>query len=255
MARGFYMIKPSFFFVLRSAWTDTLVSLSRLRSIALIVFFICIAEQLARAFLLPAGRLRETLDTLLGALTSLAVVPYQIAIYRLIILGEVTTNYSFAANTNRVRRFLAWTSALWIAIIVPTLIFGLLPIGLSAMLAVAFMVVGTVVLLRLILLFPAIAVDATGASATNALADSKGRLWFIFRSVLVAFIPMIFASVAIIVLAFPYVSNTSNQSTSQALIGALLVSALGTVTITTGVVVAARLYEWIGERVKGMADS
>jgi hypothetical protein len=60
-----------------------------------------------------------------------------------------------------------------------------------------------------------------------------------------------FAFVAIIVLAFPYVSNTPNQSTSQALIGALLISALGTVAITLGVVVAARLYEWIGERVKG----
>jgi hypothetical protein len=192
MARGFYMIKPSFLFVLRSAWTDTLVSLSRLRFLALIVFLICVAEQLARAFLLPDGRLGETLDALVGAASLLAVVPYQIAINRLIILGEVTTNYSFAANANRVRRFLAWTAALWIATIAPILVFGLLPVGLGVALAVAVVVVGTVVLLRLILLFPAIAVDATGASATNAFADSNGRLWFIVRSALVAFIPMIF---------------------------------------------------------------
>jgi hypothetical protein len=206
--------------------------------------------------LLPDGRLGETLDTLLGALTSLAVVPYQIAIYRLIILGEVTTTYSFAANTNRVRRFFAWTAALWIATIAPILIFSLLPIGLSVALAVTLVVVGIVALLRLILLFPAIAVDATGASATNALADSKGRLWFITRSMLVACLPMVVVLVALIAWVwFAYVSNIRNADMGQTLIGIAFLSTIGTVTVTTSIVVVARLYEWIGERVKGMGDS
>jgi hypothetical protein len=255
MAREF-MMKPSILFVLRSAWSDTLASLSQLQYPALVVFLICFAEQLARTFLLPDGRLGETLDVLVGTVSTFAIVPYQIAIYRLIILGEVTTNYSFTANTNRVRRFLAWTAALWIATIAPILIFGLLPIGLSVALTVTLVVVGIVVLLRLILLFPAIAVDATGASATNALADSNGHFWFIARSMLVACLPMVVVFVALIAWVwFAYVSNIRNADMGQTLIGIAFLSAIGTVTVTTSIVVVARLYEWIGERVKGMGDS
>jgi hypothetical protein len=248
------MMKPSILFVLRSAWNDTLASLHQLRNLALVVFLIYFAEQLARTFLLPE-RLGETLDGLVGAVSAFAIVPYQIAIYRLIVLGEVTANYSFAANTNRIRRFLAWSAGLWVATIAPTLIFGLLPIGLGAALTVAVVIVGIIILFRLILLFPAIAVDATGASATNAFADSNGHLWFIARSVLVAFIPMAFALVVIIALAFSNACNIPNPDTDRTLIGTAILGALETITTTSSGVVVARLYEWIGERVKGMGDS
>jgi hypothetical protein len=46
-------MKPSILFVLHSAWNDTLASLNRLRYLALVVFLICFAEQLAGAFVLP----------------------------------------------------------------------------------------------------------------------------------------------------------------------------------------------------------
>lgn len=246
-------MKPSFPFVLQAAWNDTLASLNRLRYLALVVLLICSAEELARAFVLPKGKLEEMSDTLLSAISFLAIVPYEIAIYRLIILREVTERYSFAAATNRVRRFLAWSAILWIATTAPVLIFDLLPIpnGLNAVLTIAIVIVGAVIILRLILLFPAIAVDSAGATATNAIADSDRRLWLIVRSVFVPFIPIILATAGLMALAwFNYVGDLDNSGATQRIVRAVLLGTLETITITTSVVVVARLYEWIGERVK-----
>ncbi|RTL62117.1 MAG: hypothetical protein EKK42_32845 [Pseudonocardiaceae bacterium] len=247
------IMTPSFMFVLRAAWRDTLSTLKQLRYLAFIVFLIWVAELVAWSFLLPDGGLGKILNVLLSLIPPLATVPYQIAIFRLIILGEPTAGYSFRANINRVHRYLTWSLVLWAATTVPGLVFDLLPLSnsLNASLSIAFSVAAVVAIIRLILLFPAIAVDASGASVANAFADSSGHFWFIVRSTLVAWLP--FMIVAIVVIAwvwFAYVSGISYTGTGLTLIGVVLLGAIGTVTMTTSYVIAARLFEWIGSRVK-----
>ncbi|MGB3042326.1 MAG: hypothetical protein WBB98_03980 [Xanthobacteraceae bacterium] len=246
---------PSFQIVLRTAWRDTLSSLNRLRYLAFVVFLIYVADLVVWTFILPDGGLGKALNTLLSVLAPLAVVPYQIAIFRLIILRDVTATYSFTASTNRVRRFLAWSVALWTATTLPDLALELFPLpnNLATALIVSFLVAGIFFILRLVLLFPAIAVDALGASASNAFADSSGHLWFIARSMLIACLPVVVAVVALIVwIWLAYVSDIRTPNASQQFIGITLLGALGAITATTSAVTVARLYEWIGERVKGV---
>lgn len=147
-------------------------------------------------------------DFVFGAARAFMLTPFLIAVHRYIILDEVTPHYHLAPQEKRFLRFFAWT-------LVPTLILAAgsflqmlltaaaLPPGVVSFAGGVALIVGLFVILRLLILFPAIAVDAPGATARKAFADSKGFFWDTFFIFMVAMLPLIVLTMLLVVLEYP----------------------------------------------------
>jgi len=143
-----------------------------------------------------------------GAARGFMLTPFLIAVHRFIILDEVTPHYSLALREKRFLRFFAWTlvPALVLAAggFVQTLLTAAeLPARAVSLGGGVALIVGLFVILRLLILFPAIAVDAPGASARNAFADSKGFFWDMFFICLLAVLPLVVLTMLLVILEWP----------------------------------------------------
>ncbi len=105
------------------------------------------------------------------------VTPFLIAVHRFIILGEVTQEYRLKWRDRRYQQFFGWTFVVFLLSLLPALAMNLpkhwTPTLLPAIALVVFIV-------RSIILFPAIAVDAPGATPRDAFEDTRGHGWYIF---------------------------------------------------------------------------
>jgi hypothetical protein len=121
-------------------------------------------------------------------LVNLMRMPLSIAIYRFLLAAEVTAAYAIDFRARRFRRFFAWSVALssvW-------LMSGIVAYMWSAEDTVGW--VGTAVAMLaygiaavwLVILFPAIAIDAPGATVSNSIADTKGHVLNVLLIYLVA---------------------------------------------------------------------
>jgi hypothetical protein len=143
-----------------------------------------------------------------GAARGFLLTPFLIAVHRYIILDEVTPRYILAPQEPRFLRFFAWSLAPAMVSVSGSLIQYLLSaaglparaVSLGAGIA---LIVGVFAILRLMILFPAIAVDAPGASARNAFADSKGFFWDMFFICLVAMLPLVVLTMLMVILEYP----------------------------------------------------
>ena len=145
------------------------------------MLLITLAFQIAETLLLPPGSGETSRDLLLRFVSSLAqgflTVPYYIAVHRLVILGERTTSYALAPSNPRFQHFFWWWAALSVVTYLPISLVemlaqpgGLAPfyylIALAAMPIILIAII--IVTLRLTIIFPAVAVDAPGATWENA---------------------------------------------------------------------------------------
>jgi hypothetical protein len=111
-------------------------------------------------------------------MVNLMRLPLSIAIYRFLLAAEVTADYAIDFRARRFRRFFAWSvalSSIW-------LVSGVIAYMWSAEdhvgwigTAVAMSVYG-IAAVWLVILFPAIAIDAPGATVSNSIADTKGHV-------------------------------------------------------------------------------
>jgi hypothetical protein len=94
---------------------------------------------------------------------------------------------------------------------------------------------------RITILFPAIAVDAPGADPRLAFEDTKGHGWYIFFLFLIPFIPsvLIVAIAGMVALMF---------GLGGMIVLLPIVGLAGVVWLTMAVVIASRLYQWLGNR-------
>lgn len=95
--------------------------------------------------------------------------------------------------------------------------------------------------LRLSILFPAIAVDAPGADWQSVMADTRGYAWQIFFIMLLAALPILAAIIALAVVSVV----TEREKLAIDVGGAVLEFPWTTLMI----VIASRLYQWLGNRV------
>jgi hypothetical protein len=147
-------------------------------------------------------------DFVFGAARLFMLTPFLIAVHRYILLDEVAPHYHLAPQEGRFLRFFAWA-------LVPALLLAAgsymqallttagLPSGVVSLTAGVVLIVGLFVILRLLILFPAIAVDAPGASARKAFADTQGFFWDMFFVCLVAVLPLILLTMLLVVLEYP----------------------------------------------------
>lgn len=225
----------------------------RMPGFFVITFLITFAVGLAQYFVEWDGPAGKIVEELLGAPESLLIVPFEIAVHRLVLLGEAPSHYLEQIGTERFRRFLLWSLALWAITAVPSILAVVLPVSnwISFTFGVIVILTAVVVFVRLVPLFPAISIDARGASMTNALADSRGHFWFIVRSALIPIILLLLVVIPVLVLAaFGGVDDIDSVGAGWRLLREGVIAAIATVAITIATVAFARVFESIGQHLK-----
>jgi hypothetical protein len=240
--------------ILRTVWNDMGEVFVRLRGqfiigLSIVVFL----EIVASAAVISNNPM--FLETF-GLLNRIAVLPFEIAIFRLLILDEPTAGYHFAFATPRFQRVLGWSVALWALGTIPPYLPGAITSSEAAKagMYIAMFVIGIVVMARVVIFLPAIAVDAPGASLGNAFADTSGHAWFVVKAYLAILLPLFLIGVLVPVLMWlGGASDVIIRSGRVTVAANLFFVALGFLMLTAGTIVAARLFMRIGDRVKGVA--
>lgn len=254
--------RPTIWQAVVQAWRDALAALRALSGPAQIAFFIYLVASVTRHLLLPVvpGATTATLlgEFVLSIVQAFLLTPFLIAVHRFIILGE-TQRYVLAPGEHRFQLFFMWSIALSLMMWVPPFLISALPLRPAPVLTLAFglgslvyIVMVTIVSLRLVVLFPAIAVDAPGATWRNAMADTKGNAWRILFIVLLAALPLI---VLALLLMGPVAFSSGGPGVAARSLGRIAITsvfdaAAGVLAFTIAVVVASRLYEQLGNRLK-----
>ena len=233
------------------AYRDLNLVLATLTNLVMIALAVSVIGEIIQTILLRIGSPRPTRDLLVMFIASIVqaflLTPYLIAVHRLVILGEVTAAYTLVPGERRFQQFFGWSLALSLGATLPTFLLLLLPvpeefrIAGAAVISIAVLIVA----LRVIILFPAVAVDAPGATWDNAMADTKGHAWRIFLIALLASVPLLMAGV---ILGLMFLDP--GKLSIRTVLGALVGGVLGIAVLTLAVVIASRLYEQIGIRVK-----
>jgi hypothetical protein len=239
--------------IFRTIWGDVAEVFARLRTPSTIGLAIYLAFEIL-GLAAPMTASKPVLRDLLDAIKSILILPFEIAIYRLLLRGEATSHYDFAISTSRFQRMFGWTLGLWALVNLPPYLLDAFTAfeGIKALVTIAAAVIIIVVMLRLAILLPAIAVDASGASATNALADTRGRVWFVFKVSLLPLLPLLLITVLEVAFASRD-SATSDPSSWWTLPRAAFDALLGFIFAVVTTVIASRLFDWIGDRLKGGA--
>ena len=236
--------------ILRTLWDDLGTVTVRLRSQSLIAIAIVIVFEVIGS--IPAISGNRLLSEAFGLTSTIATLPFEIAIYRLLILDEPTSGYHFALSTVRFQRMLGWRAALWALAAMITYLPDAIAPSATASLVFSFIliVIAIVVTLRLSILFPAIAVDAPGASVRNVFADTRGHALLILKVYLTILLPLLVIIMSAVLLA--WLGGVSGAlGRSGGLMASVLSGILGFLATSAATIVAARLFMSLGERVKG----
>jgi hypothetical protein len=252
-------VKPPVMEVVVSAYRNVGRALQAMPLLAVIAFLLSLAYGIIDFTLnpVPASDAAEPtrIDPIVfvfSILWSFLMTPVLIAIHRFILLGEVTAGYAIDPRNPRFLRFFGWSLALALLISLPTFLataFSALMGGYGAALIFALLVGCLFVILRATILFPAIAVDAPGATWSDAFTDTRGYVWRILAIGLVATLPLWLALIPVYILQDLTRASASLFTPSSL----LLVALLGLVSAATSallVAIASRLYQLIGDRVK-----
>ncbi len=248
-----------------AAWRETGDALSVLFAPATVAFLILLALWIVRGRIRPSTGGLETLsyDVVHSIVLTFLMTPYAIAVHRFIILGEKTMSYRITPSGLQFRSFFGWSLALSLLNYAPAAVSAMLPrLGepllndLLGFLPTVLSILVAVLAIRVIVLFPAVAVDARGANWREAIADTSGHGWAIFGITLIAMLPLFIVSVILGIVnrildvvapnmapSIPALNNTS-----------LWVGIVMLLTYTLLVVIASRLYQWIGFRVQGLGE-
>jgi len=157
---------------------------------------------------------------------------------------------------------LGWTVAFWVMGNIPTILSAAVTSSQAATaiggIAMLFLfVIAVVVLPRLVILLPAISVDAPAVSVGSVLADARGHFWFIVKAHLAVVLPfvLIFALVAVLAWLAGGSGVFSGSGSAAAVAVNAIFSSLGLLAVISLMIVQARLFMRIGDRVKRDAES
>jgi hypothetical protein len=237
--------------ILRTVWDDLGELMVRLRSqsviaCASVAFFALIGA-------IPAISDNRVLAEIFDLMGTFVLVPFEIAIYRLLISGEAASGYRFDIATVRFQRMLGWTAAFWLLANIPFHLAGVVAPSEEAEVIIGIVLFAPVIfaVVRLTIFLPAIAVDAPGASVRNAFGDTSGHAWLIVKAYLTILVPVILILISMAVLAvLGGVDDIFSHSGNGSLAANAFFGALGFLVSTCFAIVSARLFMKIGDRVK-----
>ena len=225
-----------------------LYALPRLVIIALLILLA--NEAVALLFLAPLIRipvLGVFVQLAAGAVKGFLLTPFFIAIHRFIILDEITRGYVLDLRNPRFFQFFVWSFALTafavsMAMLVTLVLFvTTLSTAVAILAEMAVIVFAAIIMARLAILFPAIAVDAPGANAPNAFADTKGHVLAVFFIFFLAWLPIIGIYFAAM---WPWL-DARHSSSPVATAASIVLSA---VTMPLFVALASRIFQALADR-------
>jgi hypothetical protein len=233
------------------AWSDAAQATAVL-STSFVIAIVANAVGDVIALLSLRGRADDSIGAILvtfliGVAQVFFMAPYLIAVHRLIVLDEVAPSYWANFGGQRFQHFFGWCVAFIGAASGALLIVRLSPIG-DDLAGVVYALIGIALIvftIRLALIYPAIAVDAPGATAVNALADSHGHGWRIFALAFAAVLPIALAGMVLQAL-IGWAAETGETTIGGTVVG----SAVEVVWLTVVSVIGARLLQWLGNRVR-----
>jgi hypothetical protein len=205
--------KPRIISTALAAWADTFRMIGAMPLIFGIALAIDFALSLAGLLVMPdplavagSGRLYAALIVVVSAILSAVLfAPLAIVTHRFVLLGETTNRYPLDPFSARYVRFVGYAILFKLALVLPNTLTSLesqLPLGevtttVFSLATTVLTVVVFIVAVRRIILFPAIAVDAPGATWSNARRDTKGSSWRVLFIFICTALPELFVSALI----------------------------------------------------------
>ena len=200
------------------AWGDALRVVSAMPALAGIAFVVLLLISGANLLLLPDmlnhSKAYPPVVHILGVVTiivqSFLLAPLAIAVHRMVLLGETTDRYTLDLSSLRYRRFVVFGILVTLLWMLPSILIDLEPhssTGLSTafdILVFVLLIVLAIVTLRRIILFPAIAVDAPGATWSNARNDTKGHSWRVLFIFVCALLPLVVMAIPLTLVGRPH---------------------------------------------------
>jgi hypothetical protein len=226
-----------------TAHRDAWAALRAMPQLALIVVGIMMAQaalQMGLAYVIPRNSLFG--NDLLSIPYYALVTPYFIAVHRFVLLGEVTRHYRLQWDDRRYQLFFGWAFTLFVLTRLVSLEHALPQHWMFKFIALVATVAVALVFTRVTIMFPAIAVDAPGADPRHAFEDTRGHGWYIFFLFLVPFIP------SLLVVAIIGAASLVLRSLGGLIFLVPVVGLASIVWLTMAVVIASRLYQWLGNR-------
>jgi hypothetical protein len=187
--------KPPIIGTALSAWADTFRMIAAMPLVFGIALGLAIALSLITLAIVPdpvafatSGQLDAALLVVVPSiLNAIVFAPLAIVAHRYVLLGETTNRYPLDPFSARYVRFVGFAILFKLALVLPNALLGLetaLPAAGAFQFATGVAAVFVyIVAIRRLILFPAIAIDAPGATWSNARRDTKGISWrvlFIF---------------------------------------------------------------------------
>jgi hypothetical protein len=238
-----------------TAYRDVWRALTTMRMLVVCVLFIILAINVAED-LVP---MRVWAGPLIGGLLSFAVdavrnfclTPFMIALHRFILRGEITRSYAPDPGQPGFMAFFGWLVALSaigaLALLLQEALIATSLSPMAGLVAAAVLIAAMAILtLRLSILFPAIAIETRGATAANALADTRGHALRIFLIFLLTLLPVMVATVAVTLMLG---RGVTVPGTPVAVVNFAAGAVIQTVLLSLGVAVASRVFEVLGDRV------
>jgi hypothetical protein len=174
------------------AWRDAFRAIEVMPVVAGIAFVLYLVMSLAisainaNAYALVSSPWLPIISIGASIVQAVLLAPLAIAVHRFVLLGEKTDRYPLEPKSSRYLRFIGFAILVKILWLIPSTIESLIPAArdnnpalATGLGIVAFVLVITVVIIvvRRAILFPAIAIDAPGATWSKARLDTKGSSW------------------------------------------------------------------------------
>jgi hypothetical protein len=178
------------------------------------------------------------LEIISTVLQAALLAPLAIAVHRFVLLGESANRYPLEPWSSRYLRFAGFAILVKVLWRIPNLIsLSIYLHGLAGVVEIVIFIAVVVITVRRVILFPAIAVDAPGATWTNAGLDTKGSSWR------VAFILILTALPAVIIAGPVYYGLLiAHWGTDRWLLPSVVGAIIGVPTLCALAAAASHIY-------------
>jgi hypothetical protein len=242
-----------------TAWRDAFAAFNRMPVLFAAAFAAVLALQALASSVIPKGPASassgigvQLLEFGVEIIQGVLLTPLAIAVHRYVLLGEIAGSYRIEPADQRFRRFVLFTVIIQLILGVPNWLMaatepepGAGPSSLLGVIVTFILFVGAlIVTLRTLILFPAIAVDAPGATWANALRDTKGHSWLAFFIVLAVGIPALVVFLPI----YFWLLWPAGPSFGGLIVFVVLQSVFTLLAIAAFAAMASRLYAAFGHR-------
>jgi hypothetical protein len=183
-----------------------------------------------------------------GIVQAVLLAPLAIAVHRFVLLGERTNRYPLEPGSGRYLRFVGFSILITLLLEIPSTVQNLVPgakdsLAIAAGLGIvvlALVITVITIVVRRVILFPAIAIDAPGATWRNAGLDIKGSAW---PAALIFFLMGLPVWVVRLLLDWLLLMPQAQSSTGSWLLFSVIAAIIGVPTLCAFAAAASHIYQ------------